>query len=664
MAGAGDAIIGALRVVLGLDSASFEDGLKSSENKATGFQKAFSGVSAGVVAAGTLIANSISSVASSIVSSMGAAIDKLVTIGKTALRAGTDVESFAAIGGVAKNVGVDIDTLGQGMVRLSRNIADVAQGKSSEAKKAFDVLGISVRDSSGQVKDSSTVFAELANKFKDYTEGANEVALATALMGRGGSALLPVLNEGSKAITEQKDQMKALGLEINANTVAAALKTQKEFDKLNKIWDGIVLQLTAGMLPALQDVSGSLLQVAKDAKGMEDTQNVLNSVIRFGTDELLRFSLGVQRAGVELIGLKEAGKLIFSGEFSKAWELLKKNGEDTDAAFAALNARLAKTPPPETEKGLVDMNEVLSVVQQNLDAINRVKISAPAIPLGDLSKTLNELTIKTAELRGEFNNLAPGFVQQAIQLGLVDQLALKLTNDQTKLTAAQQALNQALLQQAGAQLVEQSLPAYLQYEQQLQRIQVLLSNNAITADQAALASRKAAESTGQAWDIAAGKIASDLATGLAAAAQANKEFSTAAKIAAIAQAVFNTYTAATKALATYPPPFSYAAAAASVVAGLGYVAKIQSQQFATGGSFKVGGGLTGVDSQMVAFQATPGEMVDIRRPGQVGGSGGGSQTVEIRGMKPGDLFTGDMLRGLFDSLNAGMSDGYKLKVPA
>ena len=43
--------------------------------------------------------------------------------------------------------------------------------------------------------------------------------------------------------------------------------------------------------------------------------------------------------------------------------------------------------------------------------------------------------------------------------------------------------------------------------------------------------------------------------------------------------------------------------------------------FKTGGSFKVGGS-GGADSQTVAFRATPGEMVDIRRPGQDAGTGG------------------------------------------
>jgi hypothetical protein len=49
--------------------------------------------------------------------------------------------------------------------------------------------------------------------------------------------------------------------------------------------------------------------------------------------------------------------------------------------------------------------------------------------------------------------------------------------------------------------------------------------------------------------------------------------------------------------------------------------------FKTGGTFRVGGG-GGVDSSLVAFKATPGEMVDVRRPGQ-NLSGGGKAPIHF-----------------------------------
>ena len=50
--------------------------------------------------------------------------------------------------------------------------------------------------------------------------------------------------------------------------------------------------------------------------------------------------------------------------------------------------------------------------------------------------------------------------------------------------------------------------------------------------------------------------------------------------------------------------------------------------FATGGGFTVGGG-SGVDSQLVAFRATPGERVNVTRPGEEGNSGGGATQVTM-----------------------------------
>ncbi|WP_313472772.1 hypothetical protein [Brevundimonas sp.] len=50
--------------------------------------------------------------------------------------------------------------------------------------------------------------------------------------------------------------------------------------------------------------------------------------------------------------------------------------------------------------------------------------------------------------------------------------------------------------------------------------------------------------------------------------------------------------------------------------------------FKTGGSFRVGGS-GGIDSSLVAFRATPGEMVDVRRPGQNLGGGVTRVVVDV-----------------------------------
>src|SRR5262249_12508602 len=147
----------------------------------------------------------------------------------------------------------------------------------------------------------------------------------------------------------------------------------------------------------------------------------------------------------------------------------------------------------------------------------------------------------------------------------------------------------------------------------------------ISADTYGQAVRKIAVNTGQAWDIAGNEIVGNLANGLKAFAAQNKSLATAAKAAAIAQAIINTYTAATQALATYPPPLSFIAAGAAIVAGLGMVAQIQAQNFATGGSFTVPpGGAPDTHAMAMSLSANERVTVEPPLPGGMTGQGRGS----------------------------------------
>lgn len=96
----------------------------------------------------------------------------------------------------------------------------------------------------------------------------------------------------------------------------------------------------------------------------------------------------------------------------------------------------------------------------------------------------------------------------------------------------------------------------------------------------------------------------------------NRELAAIGKAAAITQATIDGVLAVQKALASAPPPVNYALAASVGVATAANVAQIAGIGFMTGGSFTVGGS-GGMDSQMVAFRATPGEQVAVSTPTQV-----------------------------------------------
>lgn len=118
----------------------------------------------------------------------------------------------------------------------------------------------------------------------------------------------------------------------------------------------------------------------------------------------------------------------------------------------------------------------------------------------------------------------------------------------------------------------------------------------------------------------------------------NRTVAAIGKAAAVTQATIDGYLAIQKALASHPPPMNYAIAAAIGATTAANIAGILSQNtnFATGGSFVVPG-TGGVDSQMVAMRASPGERVSVQTPTQVrkgtaaanAGMGGGGAAPQV-----------------------------------
>jgi len=110
----------------------------------------------------------------------------------------------------------------------------------------------------------------------------------------------------------------------------------------------------------------------------------------------------------------------------------------------------------------------------------------------------------------------------------------------------------------------------------------------------------------------------------------NKKFFAAYKAFAIAQAIINTYQGATKALATYPPPFNFIAAAATVASGLAQVATIRAQTAQRGGNLITGGpAVVGEDGPELIVPKQPSTVIPREVATAIEGMGGRNQPVTV-----------------------------------
>jgi len=145
-------------------------------------------------------------------------------------------------------------------------------------------------------------------------------------------------------------------------------------------------------------------------------------------------------------------------------------------------------------------------------------------------------------------------------------------------------------------------------------------------------------------------VIGELANMTAGVANSNKTMFKLNQAAGIANAIVNTYTGVTQALAAYPPPLSFAMAAAQLGAGLAQVSAIKSTTFGGGGGTApslvgLGGG-----SDTVNTVGVNGQTAEQSTPTQ-------DFTFNVSG-----LTTPETMRDLLDGLFEQLGDGYTAEV--
>lgn len=132
---------------------------------------------------------------------------------KMSLRTGIAVEELSAFGFAIERGGGSIADVEAGMRRLTRSISDLREGLET-SRRAWDQLGLSVRDLTGpdgQLKSLDSMLPLIADGLRGIQSQAERMDVAQELFGRGGTALLPMLQQGEAGIRAMRVEMQKYG---------------------------------------------------------------------------------------------------------------------------------------------------------------------------------------------------------------------------------------------------------------------------------------------------------------------------------------------------------------------------------------------------------------------------------------------------------------------
>jgi hypothetical protein len=594
---AGNAVVGALRVTLGLDSAQFTTGMKTAQ---TGLQRF-----AGIAKAGALaIGSAMVAAGGAMALAMRAVVNDADEMSKMAQKIGVPIEELSRLRYAAELSDISLENLEKSLRRLSAGMLDASENATGPAASAFAMLGISVKDAEGNIRSSTSVIEDLAARFARMPDGVEKTALAMRIFGKSGADMIPLLNSGADGLREMYEEAEQLGIVLDRETGLAAERFNDNLTRLGKTKDGIVTKVTAGMLPAFDRLAASLVATANDSNGLR----------------LAGRGLGIVMNGLVAIIMGVVGALWAAGLAAAAYgktmeRLAKLDFVGAAVAWATSTDRVAQS--------------IAGTVNQIKALFTAAPPAAAAIEgLGDETEDLADRTTRAGRATR----------------GLTD--------------AQREAADAAReLAQEAAQVFEQTRTPAEQYATEVERLTRLLNAAAISQDTfnramreanirrdaddpLSQAGRRIAEENREAAEHRredAIEFARDheenlrastydgIRSGLQAAADGNLGQYLAQRLRdALFDGLADTLTNMLRG-----PKGSSGGGAAGWLGALGSVFKTFAgglPGFKTGGSFKVGGS-GGADSQLMQFRATPGEMVDIRRPGQ--DQGGGQMAVHV-----------------------------------
>ena len=217
-------VIDALVITLGLDPEGVKKGMRDAEGT----------MQSGLSKIGNMLKNFAAPIAGAF--AVGALFNSYVNgadaVGKLSTALGVGVEDMQAWGEATKRAGGTVEGFYNSLGAMNEKVQEYAKFGEGEGKKIFESLGIAVKDAGGNVRDTTAIMADLAEKAESM-DNAQFAGIAKKLGIDQGTIML--LQQGRQALDEAILRQKELGVYTKQDTEISA----KFNDTIADLWQSM-----------------------------------------------------------------------------------------------------------------------------------------------------------------------------------------------------------------------------------------------------------------------------------------------------------------------------------------------------------------------------------------------------------------------------------------
>lgn len=250
----------------GLDRArakmdSFAESIKASTDKIGGaLQDVGAVLSVGVIGSMTAAAGT----ALMLGTRVGGLADRLLDLSDIT---GSSTDLIQQYQYVANQAGVSSEAFTNATEGLVRKLSQVDK-ESSSVNNIFKALGVSVKDTSGNMRNGGEMMDEVIIKLAGVTDVMKRNSVGSQLFGGAWKDMAPILGMGAEGIEQVKKQASDLGLVLSNESLQGANKFRQSMDQITARVDGLKDDLGIKLAAVMQDtfvpfVTNTLIPLGK-----------------------------------------------------------------------------------------------------------------------------------------------------------------------------------------------------------------------------------------------------------------------------------------------------------------------------------------------------------------------------------------------------------------
>jgi hypothetical protein len=224
-------------------------------------------------------------------------------LGDTAAKLGVSAEALQRWRTAVDFAGGSADSLNQALFTVQKSAFEAAKG-TGDAADTFKALGVSVKDQSGNLKDTETLLRESAHALAAVENGTERTALASKIFGKAAKELTPLLAEGEAGLQKYLEAIDEAGGGLSSELIANADEADKAFKRFDLALLSVKSTIAVAILPAISQMATWLGRgISEISKFAKSTGAIKSLLVALG---LVLGKLAIAKFGASLLSLARA----------------------------------------------------------------------------------------------------------------------------------------------------------------------------------------------------------------------------------------------------------------------------------------------------------------------------------------------------------------------